>query len=261
MRTPAGPEPVEDAGSPGSPPRGRRPWKAIIALAVCGLLGVAVGGVAIGADLTREPTADEIRLAGQKEMASRWRALDAGEIFPARAENRAYGTGRRNPTPAWTALRVGIAPKASCAAGFDRPIADILVEYGCRAVLRATYVDGSHTLAATLGIAVMPGARQAAEAQIAIDGSPALRRHGVRTVAFPGTVTARFGDSLRQDFADEVTGTPYLFFTSSGWLTDRATPVTTKADDTFAFVRTALDKVELPFSDTTAPCDRPGVRC
>lgn len=266
MSTPTGRNPVEDdepeaLSTP--PPRNGRPrprWALITVLAVSGLLGIATGGVAIGADLTRKPTANEIKLAGEKEIASRWRVLDAGEIFPARADMRAYTPVQRFPVPTSSALRMGIAPKTSCAAGFDRPLADVLSAYGCRTVLRATYVDGSHTLVTTLGIAVMPNANQATEAETAADASPAVRHHGVHAVAFPGTIAAGFDDSLRQDFVDETNGTPYLFFSSSGWITDRATPVKA-VDNTFDFVRTALNKVELSFADTTAPCDRPGVRC
>ena len=39
--------------------------------------------------------------------------------------------------PYVSALRVGIAPMASCAAAFDAPLARVLTKHGCQAVLRA----------------------------------------------------------------------------------------------------------------------------
>ena len=238
----------------------------IIVLAVSGVLSITGGGVAIGTDLTRKPTANEITAAGQKEIASRWRAVTAGEIFPARAdETSSSGSVSDSATPTWSALRVGIAPAASCAEGFDHPLADVLVEHGCRTVLRATYADPSGTLVTTLGIAVMPDAAQADDAETAFTASLGAHgvkeRYGVRAVSFPGTVAAGFGDSLRQDFSYENSHTPYLFFRSSGWTIDRATRVETVVTDTFAFSRVALDKVILRLAATAEPCERRGVKC
>lgn len=244
--------------------RPRRSWVLIILLAVSGVLGVVVGGVELGADLTRKPTANEIEAAGRKEMALRWRALKAGEIFPARVNATESGGAIRESTTA-TALRVGIAPGVSCSEGFDRPLAKVLVEHGCRTVLRATYVDSSGTLLTTLGVAVMPDAGRASDAETDFHTSLSVDqnegRYGVRAVSFPGTVAEGFGDSLRQDFSYEANGTPYLFFRSSGWMTDRATPVRPVVTDTFAFAETTLDELLLRFTETTAPCERRGVRC
>jgi hypothetical protein len=244
----------------------RRPLVLIIVLAVSGVLSIVGGGVAIGADLTRKPTADEIAAAGQKEIASRWRALTAGEIFPARAdETSSYGSVIDSMAPTSSALRVGIAPRVSCAEGFDRPLAEVLVKHGCRTVLRATYVDPSGTLVTTLGVAVMPDAEQADDAETDFTASLGAHgteeRYGVRAVPFPGTAAVDFGDSLRQDFSHENSHTSYLFFRSSGWATDRATRLETVVVNTFAFARVALDKVILRLAATTEPCERRGVEC
>ncbi len=240
----------------------RRRWALIIPLAVSGVLGIALGGVALGTDLTRRPTANEIEAAGHQEIAARWRSLTAGEIFPARTGTSAYHPVHRSAaesgTPGRSALRVGIAPRASCRAGFDRAFADVLVAHGCRTVLRATYVDGSGTLVTTIGVAVMPDAQRAVDTDTAFGTGV---RVGVRAVPFPGTVAEGFGDSLRHDFWHETNGTPYVFFSASGWITDRADPVTMVAANTFAFARTALDQVVLRFADTTEPCQRRAVRC
>jgi hypothetical protein len=258
--------------TPNSPPHRResdhprRPLVLIIVLAVSGVLSIVGGGVAIDADLTRKPTANEITAAGQKEIASRWRALTAGEIFPTRAdETFSYGSVSDSAAPTWSALRVGIAPRVSCAEGFDPPLAAVLLRHGCKAVLRATYVDASGTLVTTLGVAVMPDAKRADDAETdfsaALGVHGAKERYGVRAVSFPGTVAAGFGDSLRQDFSYEENHTPYVFFRSSGWITGRATRVTTVTVNTFAFARVALDKVALRLAETAEPCERRGVKC
>jgi hypothetical protein len=255
-----------------SPPRRRegdrppRPWVLITALAVAGVLGIVGGGVAIRAHLTRKPTAGEIAAAGHKEIAARWRALTAGEIFPTRAdETSSAGSVIDSMAPTLSALRVGIAPAVSCAEGFDHPLAEVLVKHGCRTVLRATYVDASGTLVTTLGVAVMPDAERADDAETDFSASlgvhGAEERYGVRAVPFPGTVAAGFGDSLRQDFSYENSHTPYLFFRSSGWATDRATHVETVVVNTFAFARVALDKAILRLAATNEPCERRGVKC
>ena len=53
------------------------------------------------------------------------------------------------------ARRVGLAPEVACAAGVDAPVGSVLTEYGCRTLLRATYVDQTSSFAFTVGIAVL----------------------------------------------------------------------------------------------------------
>lgn len=239
----------------------RRPWLPISLLSVAGAAAIAGGAVAIKVELDREPTPRQVTAAGEKEMAERWRIMDAGELFPARVESPKAPNGG---TAGRTALRVGIAPATSCAEGFDRRLADILVKYGCRTALRATYVDGDGALAATIGVAVMPDAKSATSAETGFRplGANALKeKYGVRTVSFPGTVVKDFGDSLRQDFWFDSNGTQYLFFRANGWLTPRGPKVKNLIGDTFAFSETVMNQVALHFTDLTEPCERRGVRC
>ncbi|MFD0692292.1 hypothetical protein [Actinomadura fibrosa] len=230
-------------------------------LAVAGVAAVAGGGAAIAVELNRSPSASQVRAAGQKELAERWRLMDAGEIFPARIES----TEKTGGVATRVAVRVGIAPAASCAEGFDRKLANVLVAHGCRTVLRATYVDAGGTLATTLGIAVMPdtGRASAAEGDFGtrLGGDAVRERYGVRALAFAGTVVRDFDDSGRQDFWFGSNGTPYLFFRSSGWTTGRGGRVRPILADTFAFADTALNRVTQGFAVTDEPCDRKGVRC
>ncbi|WP_131740600.1 hypothetical protein [Actinomadura roseirufa] len=240
---------------------GRRPWTLIALLGLAGVAAVAGGGAAIAVELGRKPTAKQIEAAGREELASRWRALPAGEIFPAQVMAAPDPAGRKAGP---VAFRVGIAPAVPCAAGVDRPVADVLTKFGCRRILRATYTDATRALTATLGIAVMSDSSRVSSAESAlgsIGGAGDKARVGVRTAPFPGTVAASFADPLRQEFAVNTNGTRYLFFRAAGWAIDHGDRVGTVPAGTFAFAQTALDQVVLRFTDSTEPCERWDVRC
>ncbi|MFC5749355.1 hypothetical protein [Actinomadura rugatobispora] len=270
---PPPPEPLPAPAFPAvSPPPGRprRSARSIAAIAVLALLGVAAvvgGAVPVVADLTREPTEREVRAAGEKEIGVRWRVLKASAIFPARLDHRVRlrsEGGRAVDPPAWSALRAGIAPAASCARAFDAAFARVMDRHGCRTVLRATYVDDTGTLVATLGLAVMPDAARALRAESDLGATysrAALDRTGLRAVPFPGTAAAGFGDARRAAFGIESNGTPYLFFRASGWVADRGRPAPGAVAERFEFARTGLNSIVAIFAATTAVCEREGVRC
>ncbi|MFI0353584.1 hypothetical protein [Actinomadura sp. 9N407] len=246
-------------GSGNVPPIPRPPLIAVIAAAVLGLAAVAGGVSAIAYDLTREPTEAEKKTAAKIESSTRWRGLKAAEIFPARFDQRA--SEESTPGVLWSGVRAGIAPESSCEAAFDAPMAKILAEHGCRATLRATYVDGSGTLVATFGIAVLPDADRAMKAEAALSSKAVKEKYGVRAVSFPGTVTAPFDDHRRQAFDLTSNTTPYLFFRSSGWLADRGDPEQANTVETFRFAETTMQKIMTPFLPGGDVCGKRGVRC
>jgi hypothetical protein len=191
---------------PEPPARRKRRGRAVLIVAlVAGLAGLGGGGAALFAELTRPPTTAEVAAASQAEIASRWQRLPAGQIFPPAIR---YTTSAGAAT---TALRVGIAPKASCTAALDLRVVNAFLGHGCVAVLRATYLDESGTLAATIGIAVMPSVAAAQAVANAMPGNA-----GIRVPRFPGTRAALFGDAQR-DFAitARVQG-PYVFLFAAG---------------------------------------------
>jgi hypothetical protein len=255
--------------APFAPPRPKRSKVRIfvgLALAVFGLAAIAGGAVPIVLDLTREPTDAEIKAAGEKEIGARWRALTASQIFPARVDTKGHdGKLRDLDPPAWSAVRAGLAPEAACGKALDAPVAKVLARHGCRTVLRATYVDGSGTLAATIGIAVLADTRQAAQAEADLGSTLGVHgvkeRYGVRVAEFPGTAAAGFEDSLRRDFWLDTNGTPYLFFRSSGWLADRGKVDQAQVLEQFYFARMVVDSAVKALGAQTGPCDRRGVRC
>ncbi|MBO2455139.1 hypothetical protein J4573_49195 [Actinomadura barringtoniae] len=248
----------------------RRPRRLLAAaLAALGLASIIGGGTAIAADITRKPTAKERDKAGEKEIATRWRRLNAAEIFPTSFEpglaTQYAAVNGNEKDPLLRSQRAGIAAPAPCAEALDPKLAAVALKHGCSQVLRATYVDSSGTMATTLGIAVMPDSRAVDRAEGAFDSAlgtnAAKERFGVRVVAFPGTPARNFADANRQDFFEGSNGTPYLFFRSSGWLVARGHVDRDRVTETFGFADTALGKVIHTFSLIEAPCKRKDVRC
>jgi hypothetical protein len=182
-------------------------------LTVTGLTALAAGGFGLHAELTRPATAAEVAAAGRAEIATRWQRLPAGKLFP--AVIRYVTSGNRRSS----ALRVGIAPSASCTAALDPVAAAIFRQHGCRTVLRATYADRSGTMAVTVGVVVM---RSTAAAQTAVSDLIIQPGHaGLRAVSFPGTRVAEYGDAQRGWFHAEASSGPYAFFYAAGFADGR----------------------------------------
>jgi hypothetical protein len=222
----------------------------VVLLVAAGLAGLGGGGTALYLELTRAPTRAEIGAAGTAEIASRWQRLPAGQIFPATIRYLSPEGIHTN------AVRAGIAPAASCATALDHAAATALRRYGCRTVLRATYLDQSGTLAATVGVAVMPGP-DAAERSV---GNISTRRAGVRAVRFPATQAGLFGDTQRARFSVQAIG-PYVFFYAAGFADGRRGRAVRSA----AAPEDLGNGVEIGVITTLTaggkPCTRKDIRC
>ena len=220
---PGGPPAGPYSGSPGPPPappatvlglRGRQ-W-ALVALVV-GCCYLVITGISItGAwtTLNREPTTAELQRAADKEVARRWEAWPAQRIFPERVPY-APRTGHSE-----YATRTGIVPDKGCAQAVDPEIAKTLARHGCKAVLRATYVDQLQGVVVTVGVAAFPDAFKADRAYKELPGSKGQDGSGsvspsLRAAPFPGTASARFTDEARQHRTTDRGG-PYVVVTTSG---------------------------------------------
>jgi hypothetical protein len=211
------------------PPRGHRGTTAktaqrALAATVAGGLGLAVslGGLAVQM-LPRRFTAAQQRQITTWEVSRRWRTLPAGDIFPASVRYELPASVLEDFTGVTlTAHRIGIAPQASCAAAADPAAARMLGRHGCEAILRAGYDAASGTYVMTIGVAVLPSARQASAAQAALaaPGGGAQLRPGVRAVAFGGTAAQGFGDAQRQISASVSEG-PYIVMYTAGYADGR----------------------------------------
>ncbi|RFU38329.1 hypothetical protein DZF91_28240, partial [Actinomadura logoneensis] len=164
-------------------------------------------------ELLRGPTAAERSAASAAEVAGRWRAWPTGRIFP---EALRYGLDQGAPE---RASRVGVSPDTACADAVDPPLAASLVVRGCRAVLRATYLDQLQGIAVTLGVAAFPDEPSARAAVPWFPGRGEVAP-GLRALGFPDSVVARFGDASRQVASLAQRG-PYLVAATVGYADGR----------------------------------------
>lgn len=175
-------------------------------------LVVLLGTVGLFTETRSRPlTSAEQSRYQQEEVARRWQAWPATGVFP--GEVKYLGLDRAQQY----ARRVGIAPETDCGKGVDASVAAVLQNHGCRTLLRATYVDQTATFVFTIGVAVLEDeeARVSAGEELTQDD-----RVGVLPVAFPGTVTERFGPEQRQRTSWVGAG-PYIVFSTGGYADGR----------------------------------------
>ncbi|MEV4258436.1 hypothetical protein AB0J52_35220, partial [Spirillospora sp. NPDC049652] len=119
------------------------------------------------------------------------------------------------------ARRVGVSPDTACGDAVDAPLGASLVVRGCRAALRATYLDQLQGIAVTLGVVAFPDEPSARAAAPWFPGRGAVAP-GLRALGFPGSVVERFGDASRQTAALVQRG-PYLVAATVGYADGRPT--------------------------------------
>jgi hypothetical protein len=158
----------------------------------------------------RKPTEGELYRAATEEVRDRWRTWPAERIFPDSVPYTAEQGGVEQ------AQRVGIASGTGCADGIDPEPAAILRRNGCRALLRATYVDQLQGIVVTVGVAAVTDERAARTVKDALTpADPTDPRATLRALAFPQTVAWRFNDAARQYAAAGQAG-PYVVLTVAG---------------------------------------------
>jgi hypothetical protein len=170
------------------------------------------------AALTRKPAAAELSAAAAFGEASRWQRWPAGQIFPA---GLTYTTDLLNDE---SARRAGIAPGYRCAAAVDAALAALTRRYGCRAALRASYLDQPGGVVYTLGVLAFPDPRAAAGffGHYSAGRSPV---RGLHALALPGTPAAAFADAARQTASAGLYG-PYVVLTVAGYADGRPAAAT-----------------------------------
>lgn len=196
------------------------------------LLVVALGGLAFAAVgiahglLPRQFTAAQRRQIRDWEMERRWRALPAGKIFPASVSYTVPGADLNADTNlTLQAQRLAISPAEGCASAFDPSAGRVLSRLGCSTVLRATYLDSSGSMVATIAVAVLPGSAAASAAYGGLPGTAAGEPGPALAFPVPGTPAAGFGDAERQMSVDVAAG-PYVIISTAGFADDRSQHLT-----------------------------------
>lgn len=191
-------------------------------LLAAGLAGLGAAAVGIAHQLLprRFTPAQQSRIATW-EMERRWRAFPAGAIFPDSVKYVVSGAALNSSGDlALQARRLAIAPQSGCAAVVSGAAARVLHRYGCTGAVRATYVDASGSMVATVAVIVMPGTAAAETAASDLthgSGNPALLVQAFRVLGSPA---AGFGDPQRQ-LTRTVTAGPYLILVTAGFADGR----------------------------------------
>jgi hypothetical protein len=198
------PRPGAPQPEPPPPGRHRQGSRANTALAatalVLGLIGLVISSVGVATELMpRTFSAGQQRQITDWEYGRSWRALPAGQIFPASVSYQAPAV-LDDSSLLLSARRIGVARQSACGAVTDPAAASILDRNGCSAMLRATYTDGTDSYVVTVGVAVLPSTTQAeaADAELSDAALVAGIQPGVDALAFPGTPAAMFTDQRRQ---------------------------------------------------------------
>jgi hypothetical protein len=207
--------------------RGRRRGSGVRLAAFVALLAVGLGGLAVAAVgvahqlLPRQFTAAQQRQIIAWEMERRWRALPAGKIFPESVHYQLSAvTVDASGGLVLDARRLGIARRTSCDAAVSAAAARILSRYGCSAALRATYVDSSGSMVATVAVVVLPDSAAARTVVRALGGSARGLPMLVRPLRVPGTPAAGFGTRQRQLSGATFAG-PYVLLSTAGFADGR----------------------------------------
>lgn len=224
--------------SGGRAPRPRS-WSALVVVAMlavgCAIVAGFAGSVA-GAELTRGPDAAELQRASAEEIARRWQVWPVKRIFPATLPYVTEQGGQER------ARRVGVSSRTDCQAAVDARLRPVFRAAGCRAVLRATYLDALQGVVVTIGVAAFPDAASAARAHAAFPraGQPSP---GLRALSFPRTVADRFTAAGRQHGYARQEG-PYVVAVTAGQVDGRpARAVGHQRETLFAFTADLADGV------------------
>lgn len=242
---PSGPDGA--AGRSGSRRRLAVTLAVAVAAVVCLVAGVISGRRAY-TEMTRKPTQAELSAASSAGVASRWERVPAGQIFPA---SLGYETGLLTQE---TAQRIGIATGHGCASAVDTAVAVLAGRYGCRAGLRATYLDELGGVTYTLGVLAFPDPRDALRFYVRYP-SGQFPVSGLQALALPGTPAAAFTDVARQAATAAQFG-PYIVLSVSGYADGRPAAAT---DERRASVFSPATQLA---SEVGMPLDRPvSVNC
>jgi hypothetical protein len=200
-------------------------------LLVAGLCGLAVAAIGAAHQLMpRQFTARQARQIVTWEMTRRWRALPADKIFPATVEYPLSGQAFYGPKGLeLNAQLLGIDKSTSCAKALTAVAARILQRNGCAAVLRATYVDSSGSLLATIGVVVLPDSTAAHAAVNQLRAARPATSEPLRVLPIEGTLADQFLDSQRQLSKVDAAG-PYVIFATAGFSDGRPARVKIMSD-------------------------------
>ncbi|KUH40261.1 MULTISPECIES: hypothetical protein [Streptomyces] len=126
-----------------------------------------------------------------------WRDEQVDEVFPLTIGGRGGHEGGLYDRDKALWHRMGISPETDCDKGLTRAILKAAQDNGCKAVLRATYVDPTANMVTTLAVVVLPeGPRETGpkEKVAEVYQDNRATEAAVAAYAVPGTAAARWKD-------------------------------------------------------------------
>ncbi len=217
---PAGP-PLRSGASTQSQrerPRHSARRASFVILLVAGLCGLAVSVFGVAHQLLpRQFTAAQQRQIVSWELSRRWRALPAGQIFPATVDYQLpAGYVFASRPLELSAQRLGISTATDCARSLAPAAARIVGQLGCAALMRATYADSSGSMVATMGIAVLPSAKAALAAVRDLAAEEGDHAELLSALPVAHSLAGEFSDRQRQLSTLTAAG-PYVIFSTAGF--------------------------------------------
>ena len=208
--------PVAPPAPVGAPGGGGRAARTVIG-SILGLFGVLVlvGGGALAAHAYSN---SQQTIANPEYGKAIWTDEPADSIFPDTIGGRDGRLGGlTNPKYSYW-HRLGISPETSCSKGLTAKTLAKAEQVGCKAVLRATYVDPTGDMLATVALIVLPGdvskRQELAQAYEGMDNEGAVAPYAV-----PGTLAAgwkkigRNGSALKPADGENL---PYAVAAATG---------------------------------------------
>ncbi|WP_257232453.1 hypothetical protein [Streptomyces sp. Rer75] len=214
------------AGSAPQPPPPARAQKSTGRSCLAAFLGIT-GALAMlgGGALTAHAYSNHSQnIPNRTEYgASMWRNEPADKLFPDFVAPR-QGTGQARTPDRKRAQwhRIGISEKTGCDDGLSGATATQAEKLGCKAVLRATYVDPTGNTVATVALIVLPKSDSVkTEMSTFFDAEKEKDNPGpgVKAYAVPGTIAAKWSDARANGSAGQsVTDLylPYALMASAG---------------------------------------------
>lgn len=194
---------------PPGPPRKMSTGRKVlcITLSVVGVLTLLGGGGIVAQMISN---ASQVTSNNMEYAPVMWRNERADKLFPKTLSTIVDGqTTADDPKHAeWN--RLGIAQETSCREGLDGALAAEAEKLGCKAVVRATYVDPTGDVVGTLAYLVLDDLKDPGEdiSKVFESGKPGVRAHPV-----PRTPAARWTDAKRNGSSGEHSNFKYAPFT------------------------------------------------
>ncbi|WP_245654286.1 hypothetical protein [Streptomyces violens] len=202
------------------------------AAAACLVLGLGlIGGAAAGSWLAGGPSGDQAAAAAFTDARDLWHSVPVRTLFPRTLHGTAAGPGGADRT--WH--RIAVAPDSGCTKAFDPLLAKALAPAGCKRLLRADYVDATHSSVITVGVVTtrtdLAGMR-ALNKRFSTERLAARRDLMPRPYTAPGTPAADFGPDQRASWSVQVLpDAPFVVYAVSGFADGRAVPDPRPADE------------------------------